>query len=270
MSIAIKQKDPGSVRTYTLDYATWLASIGTGLTIVGSSWNVPDGITQNADSFSSTTTTIQLSGGTDGVDYALSNTVTVSDGQSDQKLLIIQVREVELAASVLVATAGGASSNSYGTLAEAQTYFSRKLYTDAWYAADSEQQEYALLMATERLERLDYLGIVVTDTQALKWPRQLNESGDLIRNYATTTVPTPVKNAQFELAQWLLLTNGGTQSTGSAGDVESLKIGSSIEVKYTSGTSTSTSLSPAAVDSYGLPPSVTGLLSGLRLIPVLA
>lgn len=266
----IKQKDPGSIRNFTLDYSDWLDSIGTGLTVVASTWTVPAGITQVTASFTTTSATIRLSGGTDGTDYVLSNNITLSDGQTEQFLLVVQVREVEFPATILVATAGATNANSYGTLTEAKTYFSRKPYTDAWDAANAEQQENALLEGAIRLDQLDFIGIASTDTQSMKWPRKLNTSGDLIRNYAVDAIPTPLKRAQFELAYWILATNGGSVVSGNAGDVESLKIGSSVEVKYTSGATTSTAFDPTAVEYSGLPITVARLLSGLRLIPVLA
>lgn len=92
------------------------------------------------------------------------------------------------------ATAGGATANSYLTIADADAIAAERLGVTAW--DDSDDQERALLHATQILERFDYVGIPVTDTlredgwidgppfQALKWPRVLNDRGDLIRNYA--------------------------------------------------------------------------------------
>lgn len=94
------------------------------------------------------------------------------------------------------ATAGGVNANSYITVADADVYFSSRLNSSAW--DDSATQEEALLHACVILEQFQYVGIPVTDTihedglndgppyQALKWPRVLNDDGDLIRNYAGT------------------------------------------------------------------------------------
>src|SRR5688572_14159441 len=66
-----------------------------------------------------------------------------------------------------------------------------RLYTTAW--DDSLDQEAALIQATYRLEQYDYVGITadeyletVEPTQALKWPRVLNDEGDSIRNFGGT------------------------------------------------------------------------------------
>jgi hypothetical protein len=263
-------KDPDDVLDYEINWSSWLGA----QTISASVWTLPAGITNDADSFTDTTTLIRLSGGTAGTDYELLNQITTSAGQEVQRVITIQVRSVEVVATALIVTPGGTTSNSYGTLAEAQTYFSRKLYTDSWDAATNQQRELALLMAAERLEQLDYVGIVVDEDQAMKWPRQLNEAGDLIRTYAITTIPTPVKHAQFEMAHWILQTEGGSSVIAGAGDIESLKIGNSVEVKYSGdtapATTATTTVDPTAVDWAGVPITVARMLAGLRLIPVLA
>src|SRR5687768_105111 len=92
------------------------------------------------------------------------------------------------------ATSGGENANSYITEVDAEAYFAMRLNSSDWHGADEIEE--ALLQACLMLERFDYLGIPVRDTfdedgyfdappfQALKWPRVLNNSGELIRNYA--------------------------------------------------------------------------------------
>ena len=94
----------------------------------------------------------------------------------------------------LIATPGDPDANSYLTVAEAEAYYENRLYTTAWDdAVIAGTEEAALIQATARLDQLDYIGITVDDyldteepTQALKWPRVLNDDGDLIRNYGGT------------------------------------------------------------------------------------
>lgn len=160
------------------------------------------------------------------------------------------------------ATPGSATANSYITLVDAQAYFDTRLNTDAW--EDSSLQEEALLQACLRLEQYDYVGVVVTDTQILKWPRMFNDEGDLIRNYPINAVPMPIKQAQCELA--LALLDLGSESVA-AGTVSSLKIGNSVEVKYATG---STAVVDTSVDWTGLPIQAARFLKGLRLVNVLA
>ena len=65
-------KDPNAILDYSIPWATWL---GTD-TIVTSTWIVPTGITKVTDTKTTTTTTIWLSGGTVGAEYALVNRIT--------------------------------------------------------------------------------------------------------------------------------------------------------------------------------------------------
>ena len=69
-------KDPNAVETWTID---WSPKLGSD-TINTSAWVVAAGITNAADSKTTTTTTIKLSGGTAGTTYTITNTVvTVTD-----------------------------------------------------------------------------------------------------------------------------------------------------------------------------------------------
>jgi len=163
-------------------------------------------------------------------------------------------------------TVAGAAANSYIDVADAETYFDGRLNTTAW--DDSLDQEAALIQACQILEQQDYVGVVSSDTQALKWPRYADDAGTLIRNYAITAIPTPIRNAQCEVALWLLQT-GGSGVAVSAGDVESMKIGNSVEVKYAA-TTAATEVNDTSVDDTGLPVQAARFLKGLRLIPVLA
>lgn len=164
----------------------------------------------------------------------------------------------------IIATVAANDANSYGTLAEAVSYFASRPNSDKWHEAQSFDREQVLLKATVLLEQLDYIGDAFTATQALKWPRWYEETEELIRSYPTTIVPTPIKMAQFETALWLLETAGETVA---AGTVDSMKIGSSVEIKYASG---STATVDTSVDWQGMPITAARFLKGLREIPVLA
>lgn len=101
MSIAIEQKDPNGINNFTLDWSAHLTALG-GLTILNSPapvWTVPAGLTQVTAGNTASTTTIRLSGGTDGADYELLCHVYLSDGQEEEQSLIIQVRHVEAGSS---------------------------------------------------------------------------------------------------------------------------------------------------------------------------
>lgn len=86
------EKDPGDILDFEADWAAddedWLD----GDTISASAWTVPDGITKDSDTHTSTTTTIWLSGGTAGSSYKLTNQITTAGGRTANKSRYILVR----------------------------------------------------------------------------------------------------------------------------------------------------------------------------------
>lgn len=90
MGFPTRRKDPGAVLDYGFDWSEWLES---GETITDSSWTVPDGLTQEAIDQNDTTTTIRLSGGTAGQTYQITNHVTTSDSQEDERSFCLVVVE---------------------------------------------------------------------------------------------------------------------------------------------------------------------------------
>jgi len=117
------------------------------------------------------------------------------------------------------ATVGGASSNSYITLAEATTYFGDRLHVDAWTAANDTSRNQALLWATKVLNsRVSWKGARASSSQALDWPRAYVENPDFasIIDPATSlpieeliylpadSIPDAIKWAQCELALSLI------------------------------------------------------------------
>lgn len=179
----------------------------------------------------------------------------------------------------LDATIGGANSNSYVTLEYANSFFENFLLPNAWDSAVPDDQERALMTATQWLEEYDYVGRVATLTQSLKWPRYglsdvvSGSDGLILGLYDETEMPIPLLNATCELAYYLLTLgaagSGAALGTG-VGPVSSLKIGNSVEVKYQQQSSSSTSIVAPTTDSSGLPIHVARLLRGLRLPVVIA
>jgi hypothetical protein len=113
---------------------------------------------------------------------------------------------------------GGAGSNSYVTLEEAEAYFAARLNADAWDAASESLQQKALLTACRAIEacrisinrpRYDYgagLSQLEYDplapyqvTQRLSFPRQRDR--DMAGTYM---IPQAVRDAQCEEAIALL------------------------------------------------------------------
>lgn len=95
MSDGVRQKDPDAELNFGFDWADHLIALGGGLTIAASTWVYPAGVTEIVSSFTGSTTTTRVGGGTDGSDYELTNNVTLSDGQKVPKVLTIEVRQGE-------------------------------------------------------------------------------------------------------------------------------------------------------------------------------
>ena len=108
-------------------------------------------------------------------------------------------------AVVIVATAKAADANSYISLADADTYFEGRVDTDAWDAAETDEQNRTLVTATNRLEQQDFHGTPTDSDQRLKWPRSGLTDMDS-RSYGQDVIPEPVEEATCELA--LALVNG--------------------------------------------------------------
>lgn len=125
---------------------------------------------------------------------------------------------------VLVATPGGASSNSYSDVATAQSYFDGRAFSDAWTAATLVQQTQALVHATALLDRERWAGAKGTTytgalTQALAFPRrwlptlEVDAAPQLVSEYYIdialgffdpALIPVPIVRATCELALELL------------------------------------------------------------------
>lgn len=177
------------------------------------------------------------------------------------------------------ATIGGANSNSYVSLTYANAFFENILLPNAWDSAVPDDQERALMTATQWLEEYDYVGKAATLTQALKWPRfglsdVLSGEDQLILGlYDETEMPIPLLNATCELAFYLLslgAAGGAAAITTGLGQPSSLKLGNEVEVRYQQQGSATATVSTPLTDSSGLPIHIARLLRGLRLPVVIA
>ncbi|APX88650.1 hypothetical protein BV394_01980 [Brevirhabdus pacifica] len=114
-------------------------------------------------------------------------------------------------------TVGGASSDSYDTLAAYQAYGSDM----GWTLAADAANEANLRRAAQVIDRqYAFKGYRASSTQALQWPRDIN---DLIEGYAvsSTTIPQAIIYAQFEMAY--LIQNGADPFATIAGVVASTR-----------------------------------------------
>ena len=88
--IAAFDKDPDETLDFTIDWSDWLVDSDT---ISSSAWDVPVGITEVSKSNDTTTAWIFLSGGTDGAEYKLTNTIVTAGGRTAQRTIQILVDE---------------------------------------------------------------------------------------------------------------------------------------------------------------------------------
>lgn len=173
----------------------------------------------------------------------------------------------------LIATIGGTNSNSYSFLEYANLFFENMLKPNAWDEAVPDDQERALMTATQWLEEYDYVGRAATLTQALKWPRFGIDDEPILGLYDETEMPVPLLNATCELAFYLLTlgeAGGAAALTTGLGPVSSLKIGNSVEVRYQQQSASATTVTAPTTDMTGLPIHIARLLRGLRLPVVVA
>ena len=92
MSLMIK--DPGGRIDYAFD---WAAAYLDGQVIAASSWAVEPveagGVTVDSHAFDTVRTSARLSGGREGVSYRVTNRVTLTDGQADERSLTLRVEQ---------------------------------------------------------------------------------------------------------------------------------------------------------------------------------
>ena len=113
-------------------------------------------------------------------------------------------------------------TNSYGTVAEADTYFEDRLDRAAWTNADDDQKSQALITATSILDDMTWTGVAVSESQTLAFPRTGSYFDPRlgITVALDDTVPTRIDNATFELAYHYLNNDGLLDETGSATNLQ--------------------------------------------------
>ena len=122
---------------------------------------------------------------------------------------------------------GGASANSYASVADADAYFSESFGKGLW--TGSTDKEALLITASRSLDQyMSWDGVKSDDAQTMEWPRigAFDKTGKM---YAGDAIPMPVKFATYELAYYMLQ-NGGLSFQEQS--VDQVKVGS-VAVKFT-------------------------------------
>lgn len=139
----------------------------------------------------------------------------------------------------LIATVGGASSNSYCTLDTAELYVGEEAHPDPW-TGDDDPKEILLIYATRLLEREQWAGTKASITQALAFPRTwvptleytaqpsyiaVDFVDETMLYYSSLTIPAPIVQATAELAREIQKQGVGVLGFDGTRNVRSESIG---------------------------------------------
>jgi hypothetical protein len=83
------EKDPNEVLDYQVD---WTAKLSQGETISTSQFIVDGGVTVQSSSNTSSTTTVWLTGGTEGATANILNRITTSGGRTMDETVLLPIR----------------------------------------------------------------------------------------------------------------------------------------------------------------------------------
>jgi Putative DnaT-like ssDNA binding protein len=126
-------------------------------------------------------------------------------------------------------------TNSYITVADADTYFEHSINADAWKAATEDTKTSALVSATRSLDRQNWQGEKYQDapTQVLDFPRSglTDSEGNSVDE---TTVPQEVIDATCEYGLGLIEDNDLASQENTGSNIKVLKAGSA-EIEYIRG-----------------------------------
>jgi len=137
----------------------------------------------------------------------------------------------------LVTTVGGAASNSFASLDEADEYLDARLNAAAWNAEAVEDQKVrALIESTRELNLLPWAGGRTTATQALAWPKDdaLDPDSPSVGGsyFASTVIPVRLQHATCELAlEFLKAGTSDVAALDTLSNVTREKVGP-IETEY--------------------------------------
>jgi hypothetical protein len=118
--------------------------------------------------------------------------------------------------------------NTFVDLPAANLYFATRIDTDAWDTAVDNDKEKALMTASMLLNDFPYIGVAVSDSQALTWPRSgavyLDPAMGRLITISEAEYPKRLVRATCELAMHILLNENLMDNTEQT--FESIKVGS--------------------------------------------
>jgi len=129
-----------------------------------------------------------------------------------------------------------ANAESYLSVEDADTYWSNRNDT-VWSGYSTPKKEAALRAATQYIDSTyEFESLILTSTQALKWPRG-GFYGVSLFYYEPNTVPKRLKDAVAELAYDYGANGALMQSDDRGNAIKRVKAGS-VEVEYADGAPT--------------------------------
>ena len=138
------------------------------------------------------------------------------------------------------------NTNSYVSIADADTYFETRIDSANWVDAADEIKEQALVTATALIDDNAWIGSAVSSSQALAWPRKNAIYNDdrlgLQITIADSEIPSRVKTAVYEQA--LHLIDNEDVLMGQSQTFESISVGS-ISLSDSNGDTTRTPMKPS-------------------------
>lgn len=150
----------------------------------------------------------------------------------------------------LITTVGGASSNSYIAVSEADTYLDNLQYTlTEWDALEDEEKEFRLSTAALLINTLPLRGAKACRDQRLEFPRwwrtddgyptyedsYIEYSEIAAAGYTSPVVPQEIKDAQIQLSYHLV--HYGIMAMDSMAyperEIKSFGLGGSLTIEFT-------------------------------------
>jgi hypothetical protein len=112
-------------------------------------------------------------------------------------------------------------TNSYVTVAEASAYFEDRIDVAAWTSAEDAEKSKALVTASAMLNDLRWIGVAISESQTLAFPRTGTYFDPRLGCDITLsdTTPTRIINATYELAYHLLNNDGLLDDVGTVTDL---------------------------------------------------
>jgi hypothetical protein len=112
-------------------------------------------------------------------------------------------------------------TNSYVSVAEADSYFEHHLNRSSWISASLATKTNALITATRKLDDYEWTGVAVSDMQHLAFPRTgeyySKQLGTVV--YFENETPKEIKVATYELALHLINNTDLLESTSSVREI---------------------------------------------------